>query len=127
MSRGSIADVIDPETARFRMGEAFVDFDSPGGIVRSEPSWWMLLTPLNAADANMALVHRHDPAALDEVTSRIAEYRIPALLLLAGDAEPMGADLGAEWSHVGAMPIMSRPLAGVGGRPEGPRAERRRD
>ncbi len=72
----------------------------------------MLLTPLPAADANMALVHRDDPDALDEAVSRITGYGVPALLMLAGDAEPLGAALGDEWSHVGAMPIMSRPLAG---------------
>ncbi|MBO9577640.1 MAG: GNAT family N-acetyltransferase [Microbacteriaceae bacterium] len=102
--------MIDAATVRRRMGEAFADFRGPGVVARSEPGWWLILSSLAAADANMALVHEADPAALDEVVGLIGAQDVPALLMLAGDAVPFGDGLGEGWADVGGMPIMAREL-----------------
>lgn len=101
----------DVSTIRRRMGAAFSSVPSrPDLLVREEPGWWAALCELPAPDANMVLVHQDEPSAVAEALRLIAERNVPALFMLAGAAEPLGTKLPPEWSHVGAMPVMTKEL-----------------
>jgi GNAT superfamily N-acetyltransferase len=66
----------------------------------------MYLSGLGSPDVNMALVHGSDPRELHDVVSAIEQIAAPALLFLTADGLETAENLGAAWSHVGAMPFM---------------------
>lgn len=101
----------DVLTIRRRMGSTFSGLAARDDVlVRDEPSWWAALTELPAPDANMVLIHEDEPAAVREALDLIGSRGFPALFMLAGAAEPLGAKLPPEWSHAGAMPVMTKEL-----------------
>ena len=102
----------DVSTIRRRMGAAFSSIPPRDDLLtRHEPGWWAALSGLPSPDANMVLVHEDEPAAVPEALGLVAERSVPALFMLAGGAERLGSDLPPEWSHVGAMPVMTKELS----------------
>lgn len=103
----------DLSTIRRRMGAVFTSTPPRDDLLsRDEPGWWAALSGMPSADANMVLVHEDEPAAVKEALGLVAERGAPALFMLAGAAEPLGSELPPEWSHVGAMPVMTKELGG---------------
>lgn len=101
----------DVSTIRRRMGAAFSSLPAREDLaVHDASGWWAVLSTLPAPDANMVLVHEHEPEAVAEALGLIAERDVPALFMLAGAAESLGSHLPGEWSHVGAMPVMTKEL-----------------
>lgn len=101
----------DASTIRRRMGAVFSSIPPRDDLLtRNESGWWAALSRLPAPDANMVLVHEDDPAAVKEALGLVSQRGVPALFMLAGAAEPLASELPAEWSHVGAMPVMTKEL-----------------
>lgn len=108
----------DVARRRTQMGRGIGRFaDAPGMTWRVEDDWWLALTGLPSADANLVLVHGADPTALDEAAAAVSAANggngVPCLLMLAGEARSMRGRLPADWNDVGTMPIMGRDLADV--------------
>ncbi|MCW2498692.1 MAG: hypothetical protein JWN87_368 [Frankiales bacterium] len=82
-----------------------------GGHAQVEPGWFVALSGLPDPDANLALVHHDDPAALAAVLREVERVGAPAAVILAGDGTALAARLPAGWDHVGAMPFMTLALA----------------
>jgi GNAT superfamily N-acetyltransferase len=111
-------ELTDVALRRTQMGRGIGRFaDAPGMTLRVEDDWWLALTGLPSADANMVLVHGEDPLALDEAVATVSAANggdgVPCLLMLAGEARAMQDRLPADWNDVGTMPIMGRDLADV--------------
>ncbi len=88
-----------------------------GAVSEVRPGWWLALSGLPSADMNMALIHDPDEPALAQVMARVDEVGCPTLLMLAGGAAELADRLPAQWSAVGAMPIMTSHLTATAADP----------
>ncbi len=71
---------------------------------------WVMLSGAPSPDVNVALVHDGEVLTLASARAGVETAGYPTLFMLAGPGRAL--ELGPGWQHAGAMPFMSRVLAG---------------